>query len=388
MSSVIIPSNVTSIGEYAFAWCNNLISIIFLGHDAPTTSNDWILGTNIGIRGHAYAGSNFPAPGGIFDGLTMSEVIYSSDDNNYSYNVSGGIATITGYKGPGRQITIPSTLGGYPTVAIADSAFKSCGNLTSIIIPRGITTIGNWTFDSCFALTSVTIPDSVISIGYGAFNWCPALTSINVSAANPIYASIDGVLYDKNITTLIRCPETKSDSFTIPDGVITIGNASFVNCQSLKSVELPDSVVTIGSAAFEFCYSLASITIPDGVTSIGSSSFMACSALNSVTIPDNVTTIGESAFFLCTSLTEITIPYGITIIDYNVFDHCTSLTSVTIPDSVTSIGDRAFEDCTSLTNITIPERVASIGKLAFAGCEKFDLDDIPRQCTIMSGGRG
>ena len=102
----------------------------------------------------------------------------------------------------------------------------------------------------CSSLTSVTIPDSVTEIGEYAFDGCTSLTSINVSKQNPNYTSIDGILYDKEGTTLICCPAgTEKSSVTIPDSVTSIEGLAFYECTSLTSVTIPDSVTTIGGWA-------------------------------------------------------------------------------------------------------------------------------------------
>ncbi|MEE5993784.1 MAG: leucine-rich repeat protein, partial [Oscillospiraceae bacterium] len=124
------------------------------------------------------------------------------------------------------------------------------------------------------------------------------------SKQNPDYTSIDGILYDKEGTTLICCPAGKS-SITIPDSVTTIGSSAFSGCTSLTSVTIPDSVTTIGEFAFSECTRLTSVTIPDSVTTIEAGAFSGCTSLTSVTIPDSVTTIGNDAFYGCTNLKDV-----------------------------------------------------------------------------------
>jgi hypothetical protein len=152
----------------------------------------------------------------------------------------------------------------------------------------------------------VTIGNSVTSIGSYAFRGCEGLTSVNVSENNSAYKSIDGNLYSKDGKTLIQYAISKTDtSFTIPDGVTSIGNFAFEDCTSLTSVTIPDSVTSIGNFAFYYCTSLTSVTIGNGVTSIGSHAFSDCSSLTSVTIGNGVTSIGNNAFFDCSSLSII-----------------------------------------------------------------------------------
>ena len=207
-----------------------------------------------------------------------------------------------------------------------------------------VTSIGYNAFRSCSSLTSVTIPNSVISIKSYAFHNCSNLTKINVDPENTYYSSNEGVLYNKDATRLLRCPQKKS-SVTIPNSVTFIGGAAFEGCSSLTSVTIPNSVTSIGGSAFYSCGSLTSVTIPNSVTSIGDYAFYSCGSLTSVTIPSSVTSIGRYAFGSCGSLTSVTIPSSVTSIGGYAFGSCGSLTSVTIPNSVTSIGDNTFLNC-------------------------------------------
>jgi hypothetical protein len=178
-----------------------------------------------------------------------------------------------------KTYVIPSSV-----ASIEISAFYRCGSLTSVTIPSSVTSIGDRAFSLCISLTSITIPSSVTSIGNDAFFSCESLTSITLDNRNPVYASIDGVLFDKNIRTLIQYPEGKNQ----------------------KTYAIPSSVASIGYRAFCLCSSLTSVTIPSSVTSIGESAFSGCSSLISITIPNSVTSIGEWAFYE-KRLTSITI---------------------------------------------------------------------------------
>ncbi len=318
-----------------------------------------------------------------------------------------GRVKITGYNGGAETVVIPDTIDGKSVTSIGRRAFEGCTNLKSITIPNSVTEmgrrafsgcssltgiaipdsvteIGKYAFDGCKSLTSITIPDGVTSIGDGAFYNCSSLTEIKVASENSNYVSVNGVLYNKDKTTIICYPAgKKGNNYKIPDGVTKVGSSAFIGCSSLTSITIPNGVTEIGYSVFEGCTNLKSITIPNGVTSIGDSAFEGCTSLKSITIPNSVTSIGDSAFEDCTSLTSITIPNGVTSIGDSAFEGCTSLTSITIPNSVTSIGFGAFIGCSSLTSITIPDSVTCIGDSAFNGCTSLTSITIPDSVTSI-----
>ena len=278
-------------------------------------------------------------------------------------------------------LAIPSTVSDgmttYSVTSIGDRAFQDCNKLTSVTIPDSVTSIGEYAFNRCSGLTSVTIPDSVTSIGEYAFNLCSALVEIHVNQNNQNYSSTDGVLFNKDGSSLIICGAGKIGQYIVPDGVTSIGNSAFYNCSGLTSVTIPESVTSIGEYAFYYCSGLTSVTIPSSMISIENNTFRGCSGLTSITIPGNITSIGEYAFGNCTGLTSVTIPESVTSIGDSAFSRCSGLTSVTIPGSVTSISFHAFSYCTGLTSVTISDGVAIIDSFAFYECTGLTTITIP-----------
>ena len=227
------------------------------------------------------------------------------------------------------KIEIPAEIEDIPVVEIKSSAFNGCANLTSIIIPDSVTSIGDFAFENCSGLTSITIPDSVTSIGDHAFYNC--LTSITVSENNKYFSSLNGVLFNKDKTDLITYPiGNERTEYTIPDSVTSIGNFIFYNCSSLTSITIPDSVASIGNSAFYNCSSLTNIKLPDVIDIISGNTFRDCSSLLNIIIPDSVTSIKECAFYNCSNLTSITIPDSVASIENSAFYNCTSLKSITL----------------------------------------------------------
>ena len=195
---------------------------------------------------------------------------------------------------------------GKVTITDCDTSLSGDIVLPSKIEGKPVTSIGWRAFWYCSSLTSITIPDSITSIGTCAFEGCKKLTQINVDKANTVYLSVNGVLFNKEKTELIRYPAGKTDTaYAIPDRVTSIGWGTFSGCSSLTSITIPDGVTSIGDLAFDGCNSLTSITIPNSVTSIGDEAFFLCSSLTSITIPDSVTSIEDSAFSGCSSLKDV-----------------------------------------------------------------------------------
>ncbi len=153
------------------------------------------------------------------------------------------------------SISIPNSV-----KSIDESAFNGCSGLTSIPIPNSVNYIGESAFNGCSGLTSIFIPNSVNYIGNSAFNGCSGLTEISVETNNEKYSSINGVLYSKDQTILIKYPESYETSFyEIPNSVTSIGQGAFSKCSGLTSLTIGNSTTSIGDNAFEGCYSLQNI---------------------------------------------------------------------------------------------------------------------------------
>ena len=315
LTPIVIPNSVMSIGGYAFSDCSKLDSIII--PNGITNIENETFRNCTSLKSISIPNSVTFIGRDVFD----NTAIYN-DENNWEDGVlyvnNCLIEVKTSYSGACsvKEGTRP----------IAGNAFYGCSGLTSIVIPKSVTSIGYAAFYGCSRLISVTLGDSLTSIGDNAFFSCSSLTSFNV-----------------------------------PNSVKDIGKSAFYGCSSLTSIAIPNSVTSIGSGAFSGCASITSLTVESGNAYYDSRNN--CNAIietatntliagcQNTVIPNNITSIGSSALSGCSFLSEITIPNSVTSIGDNAFSSCYSLNSILIPDSVTTIGNYAFSNCSSLTSI-------------------------------------
>ena len=234
MTSVTIPSSVTSIGGRAFSGCTGLTSVTI--PNSVTSIGDYAFSGCTGLTSVTIPNSVTGIGDGAFRdcaGLTSITIPNSvTSIGEYWFSGCAGL----------KSISIPNSV-----ISIGESAFEKCTGLTNATIPNSVTSIGAGAFSVCTGLTSVIIPNSVTSIGVGAFSGCTGLTSV-----------------------------------TIPNSITGLNEDTFRECTSLKSVTIPNSVTNIGWAAFGGCTGLTSVTIPSSITFISSGVFYGCTGLTDI----------------------------------------------------------------------------------------------------------
>ena len=215
--------------------------------------------------------------------------------------------------------------------------------ITDLVIPEGVTSIGNFAFCGCSGLTSVIIPSSVTSIGICLFYGCTCLASIAVSEGNITYDSrnhCNAIVETTSNSLISGCKNT-----VIPDNVTSIGDYAFGGCSDLISVSIPNSVTSIGDYAFEWCSGLTKVIVSD-IAAWCDIAFGGGSS-NPLRYAHHLYS-DES-----TEITDLVISEGVTSISDEAFVSCSGLTSVNIPNSVVIIEDDAFWGCSNLTSVTV-----------------------------------
>jgi len=414
LKELVIPSSLTHIGRAAFIYCYELSS---LSLPQGLQSIDKEAFSNCGATVTIHPDNPyFVAKDGIIYNKDMTQILYVSDHVTEAI-IPAGVKDIQSAFSYHTQLKKISFEAGSAITQIPSGAFYGCSELSEIILPAGVKTIGNSAFYECKSLRYIEIPEGVTLIDAYAF------------------------AYSSNLETVI-----------FPDSVTSISSYAFYECTGLVFMNLPKDLKSIGDSAFSRCFALPRLDLPEGLTSIGYSAFSACRNLTTVVLPQSLTSLGTYAFGSCESLyqiinrSDITLTLGSTNSDdityytkiltdkqgnvsyatdssggaYIVVDNflyiCRNdtytmlaylgneasvtlptdvnghaytiqklrgVTRLTLPEGVTEIPSSAFGDCYSLVEINLPESLLSIGHGAFYGCENLRTVTIPDRVHLV-----
>lgn len=329
LSSVVIPSSVTWIAQNVFVNCDALTSITCRATTPPICTDSSCFPTA------AYSNATLYVPDNAVSQYHSASVwqnfsnivgkSYDFESNGIYYRITGTNTAEVTYKDLNFNsysglVRIPSTVTHegtvYTVTAIGASAFRQSSGLTGVTIPGSVTVIDYAAFYNCTALTQITIYSTLRTIGDYAFR------------------------------------QTGLTSIYIPYGVQSIGRACFYDCSALTSATIPGSVQSLGELCFMRCESLQNVTFGQGFTEIPVQCFTYCTELNSITIPSSVKKYDHYSFY-GTGFTSLNLPEGVDTIGYRAFGACLNLTSISFPASVRFIDDAPLEECPSLAQITV-----------------------------------
>ena len=350
IKSVTVPSSLKEIGEGAFEGCDNIDNIEFQGTTPPagidnafskeTKENAKVTVPDESKEAYEEAiGDEFqdiePA-GGVTE--TIDGIVYKvnkeSDENEVT--VVGSTDELSG------NVTIPETV-------------------TIDGVEYTVTKIEKGAFSGNTDITGVTIPDTVTEIGEGAFGNCGNLKTVIVGSG---VTSLEGVFTGSENIEKVIAPETVIEGAELPDGTVTItypegGEPELSGDLLISEGENGNELVSVPSDTRE-------IVIPDNVTKIGNGAFIGCTELETITIPNHVESIGESAFRGCESLKEVEIGTNVATIGREAFKGCSALTEIALHSGITEIGEEAFAN-SGLTKVYLGAGIVKIGENAFAG---------------------
>jgi BspA type Leucine rich repeat region (6 copies) len=313
LAGLELPTGVASIGNTAFAGCAGLTSIMLPAELSTLAASAFSGCTNLSAIAVSPFNRNFSAIDGVLFDFGHTTLIQCPPARFGTYAIPGGVS------------------------AVAAPGFSGCGRLTRVTIPNSVTSLAAGAFANCAALAEVDIGEGVSSIPTGLFNGCTSLAAFAVSALNPVYVSIGGMLCDTTRRILVQCPPGLSGTVVLPAGLTSVASEAFSGCADVTNVVLPASLNAVDAAVFAGCSSLGSISVDAGNRAL--------SAVNGALFD-----AARHTLLWCPAgwAGNFSVPDGVTTIQASAFAGCTNLLSVVVPGSVVTIGSGAFAGCTSL----------------------------------------
>ena len=369
LTSMTVPAGVTEIVRDAFTGSSNLekvylpLSLTSVGQDAFTDS---------GLTDVYYAGTEAKWESVTVSTTGNTPLLNATMHYEYlctsGHDYVDGTCTRCGGEEPG--------IGGY----CGDPSVNS-GKNVSWTLKDGVLTISGTGAMADYAsasepwyiyrnvITSAVVGEGVTTLGQAAFDECEKLQTVELPSTLTVIGK----------WAFSGCADLTA--IDIPDSVHTIGAAAFGHCDMLTSVTIPAGVTEILGSTFYTCERLETVKLLGNITTIGDSAFGYCYKLKNFTIPSTVTSIGKYAFRSCWGLTGVTIPAGVTVVNYGTFHNCTNLVSVKLPSGLTKIDESAFESCGKLAEINLPSTLTTVGPEAFASCKQLESLVLPDSVT-------
>ena len=294
----VIPSGVNQIETRAFAGSTKLKSLKIPAHIRIENMQ------RLGLE-HCWNLAEIQADPANPDIMSSDGIIYSKDGKELLYCPPGKTGELKFLPGVER---------------IGEYAFDTYHGMDRLVLPSSVTSI-NYNAFANSSIGSITLPAGVKEIYGGVFAGCENLKEIILDETNPYFTLADGILYDKNMTRLLSCPDRRTGEVNIPESVTQIGMRAFAGNKNLKNLKLPSGVKKIERSAFSECVNLKDIQIPSGLADIRTDAFTDCTSLVSFRFPDNMEMIYSNAFTGCENLTSIYVPVSAKSFDIGLFNY-------------------------------------------------------------------
>ena len=355
ITSVVMESGITSVGQCAFAYLTYLKQVI-------------VPDTLVRVENNGFNRS-----------FQVEEILLPDSVTYIGDHAFSNLSNMKSFHFPAQLVS----LGG--------KAFYNCRKLESLVLPDGFQTMGEGCFESCVGLKHVFLPGTTQSVGLHAFDECSKV--VGVSGPASVYcfenqvATISGTGVAKDhpdwgyLAANFGGPLKKAvvcDGITALGAQVTIGKGFFQDCDQMTEVTIPETVTSLGDHVFHGCSSLTELHLPEGLTSMGDYVLCGCSRLTELHLPEGVDRIGRFGLAGLHGLTELILPPGIRAVGEYAFNATDNVREILLPDSCGSIGSYCFLSCTALENAYIPDGIEIIQDNTFRDCPNIKEIRLPK----------